>query len=58
VKRVAEAHGGRVTVESEAGKGSRFTLILPALPAPALEETDVEESPARRTLSSGEDREL
>ncbi|PYN98330.1 MAG: hypothetical protein DMD91_15350 [Candidatus Rokuibacteriota bacterium] len=29
VRHVAEAHGGRVTVESEPGHGSRFTLWLP-----------------------------
>ena len=29
VKHIAEAHGGRVTVESEVGKGSRFTIELP-----------------------------
>ena len=29
VKHVAEAHGGRVTVESREGQGSRFTLHLP-----------------------------
>jgi signal transduction histidine kinase len=29
VRHVAEAHGGRVTVESRAGEGSRFTIRLP-----------------------------
>jgi two-component system, OmpR family, sensor kinase len=29
VKTVAEAHGGRVTVESRPGEGSRFTMVLP-----------------------------
>jgi two-component system phosphate regulon sensor histidine kinase PhoR len=32
VKHVAEAHGGRVTVESRVGEGSRFTLELPLVP--------------------------
>src|SRR2546423_1897143 len=30
VRHVAEAHGGRVTVESRPGGGSRFTIFLPA----------------------------
>jgi signal transduction histidine kinase len=29
VKSIVEAHGGRVTVESEIGKGSCFTIVLP-----------------------------
>jgi two-component system phosphate regulon sensor histidine kinase PhoR len=29
VKHIAQAHGGNVTVESELGKGSTFTLRLP-----------------------------
>jgi len=29
VRHVANAHGGRVTVESRPGAGSRFTIHLP-----------------------------
>ncbi len=32
VRGVVQAHGGRVTVESQEGKGSRFTLLLPREP--------------------------
>src|SRR5262245_7133675 len=35
VKHIAEAHGGRVTVESRVGQGSRFTLHLPIAAAAA-----------------------
>jgi signal transduction histidine kinase len=29
VKQLVEAHGGRVSVESEVGKGTRFWFTLP-----------------------------
>ncbi|MDB5059585.1 MAG: sensor histidine kinase, partial [Chloroflexi bacterium] len=29
VRLIAEAHGGRVTVESAVGSGSTFTIVLP-----------------------------
>jgi CheY-like chemotaxis protein len=32
VRRMVEMHGGKVTVESEVGKGSRFIVVLPAKP--------------------------
>jgi signal transduction histidine kinase len=41
VKAIAEAHGGRVRVESGRGKGATFTIDIPARqtwPAPSLEE--------------------
>jgi len=37
-ERIVEAHGGHISVKSELGKGSCFTLHLPAAKAPAPEE--------------------
>ncbi len=41
VKHIMDAHGGRVEVESEAGRGSRFRLVFPAtLPSAKAEVTE------------------
>jgi PAS domain S-box-containing protein len=40
VQKLTEAHGGSVRVESEVGKGSRFTVILPFTPGPDARATD------------------
>ena len=39
VARIAEAHGGRVTVTSEPGKGSAFTISLPSVTDRAAAES-------------------
>jgi len=36
VKQIVELHGGQVTVESEVGKGSRFTFALPYELSPSM----------------------
>lgn len=55
VRHIVQAHGGRVALESELGKGSTFTLLLPypgvrvqaAQPKPGEPTSDSASSPAR-----------
>lgn len=48
VRRIVESHGGRVELVAGPGRGSAFTIVLPAAPASAPRAaSDVEAHPAR-----------
>ncbi|MDY7077787.1 MAG: response regulator [Chloroflexota bacterium] len=49
VRRIAEMHGGGVTVESELGKGSRFTVSLPWQQADDTEQKSREAEEVKST---------
>jgi signal transduction histidine kinase/ActR/RegA family two-component response regulator len=55
VRRLAELHGGSVMVESEPGKGSRFSLVLPVCTEPEKEQ-EPGTSPSDRARSSASAR--
>lgn len=46
VKHIVEAHGGTVTVRSEVGQGSRFTLVLPVGARASAPSDAVKHAPA------------
>ena len=37
--KIIEQHGGRISVDSIMGKGTRFTIVLPLLPPAELSES-------------------
>jgi signal transduction histidine kinase len=45
VKRLVQAHGGRISVESHVGRGSVFTVTLPAAPPPSEVTTAMDREP-------------
>jgi diguanylate cyclase (GGDEF)-like protein len=54
-KRLAEMHGGRIELESEVGRGSRFTVYLPLRieKRPLLKEVEAAEKPEEAAVPPG-----
>jgi signal transduction histidine kinase len=48
-RRIAEAHGGTISVDSELGKGSTFEMCIPAIEDKAIELTKLSTEPVNNT---------
>jgi CheY-like chemotaxis protein len=55
VKSLVELHGGTVSVTSVVGKGSRFTVRLPGLHAPAVSEPVLAPASGKESFSGSEE---
>jgi signal transduction histidine kinase len=51
-RRLVDMHGGRILVQSQLGKGSKFTITLPAMP-PHIRPGPRSDPPPRRTTGRG-----
>jgi signal transduction histidine kinase/ligand-binding sensor domain-containing protein/CheY-like chemotaxis protein len=60
VKRIVEQHQGKVTVESELGRGTTFRIVMPVAQSfsgeqePIVRQTESPEAPAATTVGTGE----